>query len=85
MAMSAGFKLATTVFPFILRGVTLVGIDSVNYPRKDRKEIWQLLATNFKPQIWPQIRTIAFSELATELDTPIKQTGRVVVKIDTEH
>ncbi|MFL2080255.1 YhdH/YhfP family quinone oxidoreductase [Latilactobacillus sakei] len=82
---AAGFKLATTVFPFILRGVTLVGIDSVNYPRKDRKEIWQLLATNFKPQTWPLIRNIAFSELATELSTPTKQAGRVVVKIDTEH
>ncbi|MFV0980416.1 YhdH/YhfP family quinone oxidoreductase [Latilactobacillus sakei] len=82
---AAGFKLATTVFPFILRGVTLVGIDSVNYPRKDRKEIWQLLATNFKPQTWPLIRNIAFSELATELSMPTKQAGRVVVTIDTEH
>lgn len=41
-------KLELTVFPFILRGVALVGIDSQNYPMKYRKKVWSLLAKEWK-------------------------------------
>lgn len=43
-------KLALTVFPFILRGVTLIGIDSQNYPMKYRKIVWDKLAHEWKPE-----------------------------------
>jgi acrylyl-CoA reductase (NADPH) len=43
-------KLDLTVFPFILRGVTLIGIDSQNYPIKYRKIVWNKLADEWKPK-----------------------------------
>lgn len=76
---AAGATLETTVMPFILRGITLAGIDSVYYPRKDRKELWQLLATTFKPEIWPTVNLVAFSDLARELSQKTHKTGRVLV------
>lgn len=46
--MAADNKLNTTVFPFILRGVTLKGIDSVYCPMEKRNTIWNLLASTYK-------------------------------------
>jgi acrylyl-CoA reductase (NADPH) len=45
----ASSKLELTVFPFILRGVTLIGVDSQNLPMIYRKKVWKLLATEWKP------------------------------------
>lgn len=42
-------KLEMTVFPFILRGITLIGIDSQNYPMKYRELVWNKLAQDWKP------------------------------------
>lgn len=42
-------KLELTVFPFILRGITLIGIDSQNYPMNYREKVWNKLALNWKP------------------------------------
>lgn len=47
--LTAGTQLPTSVFPFILRGVNLLGIDSVYCPMDIRLNIWQRLATDFKP------------------------------------
>ena len=44
--LTAGFDFPATVMPFILRGVTLVGIDSVMCPRADRLEAWRRLASD---------------------------------------
>ena len=44
--LAGGFDLPTTVMPFILRGLTLAGIDSVMCPRPDRLRAWQRLATD---------------------------------------
>ncbi|WP_319268457.1 YhdH/YhfP family quinone oxidoreductase [uncultured Draconibacterium sp.] len=46
----ASAKLDLTVFPFILRGVTLIGIDSQNYPMKYREVVWNKLAQEWKPE-----------------------------------
>ncbi|MBD8488101.1 YhdH/YhfP family quinone oxidoreductase [Echinicola sp. CAU 1574] len=43
-------KIDLTVFPFILRGVTLIGIDSQNYPMKYRATVWNKLAQEWKPE-----------------------------------
>ena len=44
--LAGGMDLPATVAPFILRGVTLAGIDSVMCPRADRLQAWQRLGTN---------------------------------------
>ena len=47
---AGGPALATTVFPFILRGVALLGMDSVNVPIDRRRELWDRLATDLRPR-----------------------------------
>ncbi|WP_342647633.1 YhdH/YhfP family quinone oxidoreductase [Mucilaginibacter sp. CSA2-8R] len=47
--MVASPELQTSIFPFILRGVKLAGIDSVMAPLPVRQKVWQLLATGWKP------------------------------------
>ena len=46
---TGGASFSTTVFPLILRAVSLFGIDSVNCPMDLRRQIWQRLATDYKP------------------------------------
>lgn len=47
--LAGGAGLATTVMPFILRAVTLVGVDSVQVSMARRKEVWELLGSELKP------------------------------------
>ena len=47
--MVNGANIPITVFPFILRGIQLAGVDSVEYPIEKRTAIWQNLATDWKP------------------------------------
>ncbi len=47
---AGGVKLETTVFPFILRGVALLGMDSVNVPIARRRDLWDRLATDLRPR-----------------------------------
>ena len=53
--LAGGTELRTTVVPFILRGVNLLGIDSVMCPMKPRVEIWRRLATDMKPAMLASI------------------------------
>jgi len=48
--LTGGPKVETTVFPFILRGVNLLGIDSVYCPMEIRKPLWERMATELKPE-----------------------------------
>ncbi|MBF2655012.1 acryloyl-CoA reductase [Listeria seeligeri] len=82
--MSAGGKLDTTVFPFILRGIQLFGIDSVLCPMPKRESIWNRLATDYKLANFNELATeIPFSELPTALHQVMNGgvTGRYLVKI----
>jgi NADPH2:quinone reductase len=54
--LAGGADLNTTVMPFILRGVSLIGIDSVMCPMNVRQQVWRRLATDLKP---PSLATIA--------------------------
>lgn len=63
---AASPKLDLTVYPFILRGVTLIGIDSQNYPMNYRKIVWNKLAQEWKPQ---QLED-TYSEIKLEEITP---------------
>ncbi|KRN27668.1 hypothetical protein IV38_GL001880 [Lactobacillus selangorensis] len=62
---SAGNRLKATVLPFILRGITLYGIDSVYQKEDERKKMWHLLATKFNLKDWPHpvAKVVAFDEL----------------------
>jgi len=80
-----GDQLPLTVYPFILRGVTLAGIDSAKCPRGSRLNIWQKLATEWKlPELDKLAREITLKELPEEIDTMLagKARGRVVVKVE---
>lgn len=48
--LTGGSGIETNVYPFILRGVNLLGIDSVYCPEPLRRELWQLLAGAWKPE-----------------------------------
>ncbi len=80
-----GIDLPVTVLPFITRGVTLAGIDSVNAPTHRRARAWQLLADALEPSaITSMTRTIPLREaIQTSLDTLSgKVRGRVVVDVN---
>ena len=51
IGLAASPTLNTTVMPFILRGVSLLGVDSVNCPMPVRQEVWQRLAGDMRPAI----------------------------------
>ncbi|WP_285768155.1 acryloyl-CoA reductase [Peribacillus sp. SI8-4] len=83
--LTAGTSLPATVFPFILRGVNLLGIDSVNCPMETRLKVWQRLATNFKFAHLEQLiqQEITLKELPDVLPTLLKgeARGRTIVKL----
>ena len=84
VGLAAGTGLNTTVMPFILRGVSLLGIDSVNCPMPVRAEVWRRLATDMKPQhLEAMTRTIPLDALPEVFDDFLKArvTGRIVVAI----
>ena len=83
--LTAGIKVETTVMPFILRSVALLGIDSVQTAMEERAEIWRRLAGDLRP---PQLddaiaREISLDELEPALDAILKGglTGRTVVRV----
>ena len=83
--LAGGMDLPTTVAPFILRGVTLIGIDSVNCPMPQRLEAWRRLARDLNRQkLGEMTQTIAFEE-AFEAGRRILKgeiRGRLVLMID---
>ena len=85
IGLAAGHELTTTVMPFILRGVNLLGINSVLTPRDVRLEVWQRIATDLRPAKLDRICTkvVGFDELPAQFDDYIKGrvTGRTVVRI----
>ena len=84
VGLAADHRLNTTVMPFILRGVHLLGVDSVNAPMSVRQTVWNKLAVEWRPdRVHDQVRTIEFDELPTHFDAYIKGTnrGRTVVRI----
>ena len=73
-----------TVFPFILRGVNLLGIDSANYPMADRVKAWARLAGELKPRHLEQLaRTIPLADLPAALKDIAEggARGRYVVQV----
>jgi acrylyl-CoA reductase (NADPH) len=87
VGLAASMDFKTTVAPFILRGVALLGIDSVNCPMPLRAEVWRRLAGDFKPEkVIAQAREIAFDDLPDIFDDFLQARvkGRVVVRIQNQ-
>jgi NADPH2:quinone reductase len=85
VGLAAGWELHTTVMPFILRGVLLLGIDSVNCPMALRQALWNKLAHEWRPpNLAPQVKTVAFAELPSTFDAYVRGqvTGRTVVALN---
>lgn len=81
--LTGGPNVPTTVFPFILRGVKLIGVDSVYCPMPVRQKLWQRLASDLKPEKLDTItREITLEELPQALKDILqgKLTGRTIVK-----
>jgi NADPH2:quinone reductase len=85
IGLAGSHELNTTVMPFILRGVNLLGINSMATLRKLRLKIWDRLATDLKPSKLKRIanETILFDDLPRTFPRMFegRQRGRVVVKI----
>ena len=80
----AGVDLSLTVYPFILRGITLAGIDSALCPMEQRIPLWKHLATDWKPDQLDSIATeIGLEELSHTIDEMLhgRTIGRIVVRI----
>ena len=77
-------KLNMTVFPFILRGISLIGIDSQNYPMASRELIWNKLAQDWKPDKLMDLHTeISLAELSGKINLMLKGKlkGRTIVNL----
>ncbi len=85
IGLAAGFELNTTVMPFILRGVSLLGINSVICSPSVRQGVWARLGTDLRPRHLAQVvtRTVEFDALPGTFEEHISGTvtGRTVVRI----
>ena len=83
--MVGGLSLDTSIFPFILRGLSLFGIDSAESLLKVKEEVWQSFSTDWKLEnIDQNIKNISLDELPIEIEKILKgkQIGRVRVVYD---
>ena len=81
----ASHELLTTVYPFILRGVSLMGVDSVQCPTNVRLEVWNKLADEWKPDtLQSNVTEITLMDLNDRIEQMLKgqSKGRTIVKID---
>lgn len=77
-------QLNTTVFPFILRGITLIGISAQNYPSANRKVLWNKLANEWKPDSLMNLYTeIRLEEVMSHINQMLegKLKGRTIVNV----
>jgi len=83
---ASGPALTTTVFPFILRGIALLGMDSAYLPIAQRRRLWARLATDLRPRdLAERVTEVPLEEVETALDA-IRQgeaRGRWVVRVGT--
>jgi putative YhdH/YhfP family quinone oxidoreductase len=78
----AGAMFTSSVFPFILRGVQLSGIDSAESSLTLKKELWNLLSNQWSLNLTDHIKTIQIDGIGDEVKKILKgnQVGRVVIK-----
>ena len=78
----AGIEVNTTVFPFILRGITLAGIDSAESPLEFKIGLWNKLAEEWSLDLSSMVKIVTKENLQQEIDLILKggQQGRVVLE-----
>jgi acrylyl-CoA reductase (NADPH) len=85
IGLAGGHELHTTVMPFILRGVNLLGVNSMATPRKVRLKVWNRIAGDLKPNKLKLIghEKVAFDQLPLVFPKLLdgRHRGRIVVKI----
>jgi acrylyl-CoA reductase (NADPH) len=85
IGLAGGYQLNTTVMPFILRGVNLLGVNSMATPRKVRLKVWNRIAGDLKPNKLKLIgrEQVAFDQLPQVFPKVLdgRHQGRIVVKI----
>lgn len=81
--MVGGHELETTVYPFILRGVVLAGIDSAGISREHRARLWEKLAGPFAVELGELVTEISLSEVTDVMDKLLasQHCGRSIVKL----
>ena len=86
IGLAGGSELHATVMPFILRGVSILGITSANCPMARRRHVWQRLATDLRPRHLDAIveATIDLDELPAAFERILSggHCGRTVVRTD---
>jgi acrylyl-CoA reductase (NADPH) len=86
IGLAAGVELSTTVMPFILRGINLLGINSVDVSRDERIIVWNRIATDLRPAHLAEIasREVSLEELPNFFQAYIdgRVIGRTVVNLD---
>ncbi len=86
IGLAGGHELDTTVMPFILRGVSLLGITSANCPRWRREQVWTRLADEWRPRHLDAIvaGTVGLDDLPGVFERLLagEARGRTVVRID---
>src|SRR6266487_3787762 len=84
---TSGTNLNTTVFPFILRAVNVLGIESVNCPMELRRQLWHLLANDYKPRHLLDMigHEVPMEELPNALATILKggARGHTIIKVSS--
>ena len=83
IGLAQGVKLQTTVMPFIIRGVNLLGINSTYCPKEIRNQIWNRLGADLKPKKLKETvtKTVPLEEVKDHVDQLLdrKYHGRIVV------
>ena len=81
--LTSSFKLNTNVFPFILRGVRLIGIDSVEANIDKKIQAWEKISNSFKIELEELVNEISLEEIKDAYENILssKAVGRYLVKI----
>lgn len=82
--LTAGIDFKASVLPFILRGVNLLGVDSVELPLVNKASMWDKLSLQWKMDLDSLVKEISLKDVPNAIATMLasQQTGRTLVRID---
>lgn len=82
--LTAGVDFSGNVFPFILRGVNLLGVDSVELPLVVKASMWDLLSLQWKLELDDLVEEIGLEQVPAAIDQILagQQKGRLLVRLD---
>ncbi len=82
--LTAGINFNASVLPFILRGVNLLGVDSVELPLVNKASMWDKLSLQWKLDLESLVKEISLKDVPNAIATMLasQQTGRTLVRVD---